>query len=127
MYTSVNFKTKKALKEAVAAGQEVRVFQPGPFGENEPKDGEVFLEGPHFPAPHTWYARAVVKDGVGNSICTVFRVYGSWLGDFRDLSLYADVVRASLQFRNFHLITPKLVLQTVVCIMKSTLIYILVG
>ena len=31
MYVSPNFKTKKALKEAVAAGKVVRVFSPGPF------------------------------------------------------------------------------------------------
>ena len=29
MYTDINFKTKKALKEAVAAGKEVTTFQPG--------------------------------------------------------------------------------------------------
>jgi hypothetical protein len=63
-YTDTNFKTKKALKEAVAAGKEVTVFQPGPFGGNVPKDGTVYLEGPHYPAPHTWYAQATMKDGV---------------------------------------------------------------
>ena len=63
MYTIFNFKTKKALKEAVASGKEIEVFQPGPFGGNEPKNGTVYLEGPHFPAAHTWYAKAEVKDG----------------------------------------------------------------
>ena len=64
MYTIQNFKTKKALKEAVAAGKPVRYYQPGPFGGNEPKDGFITLEGPHYPAPHTWYARAEVKNGL---------------------------------------------------------------
>lgn len=64
MYTSQNFKTKKALKEAVAAGQHVTIFQPGPFGGNEPRNGRVALEGPHYPAPHSWYAEAEMKDGV---------------------------------------------------------------
>lgn len=75
MYTTKNFKTKKALKEAVAAwndhqklivpeSQPVRIFQPGPFGGNEPKHGTVALEGPHYPAPHTWYAEAIVVNGV---------------------------------------------------------------
>lgn len=63
MYTVENFKTKKALKEAVADGKEVTVFQPGPFGGNVPANGRVFLEGPHFPAAHTWYAQAELKDG----------------------------------------------------------------
>ena len=51
MYTTRNFKTKKALKQA------------GPFGGNEPTDGWITLEGPHYPEPHRWYARAEVKDG----------------------------------------------------------------
>lgn len=63
MYTDRNFKTKKALKEAVANGDEVTFFQPGPFGGNVPTDGTIYLEGPHYPAPHTWYAQATVKDG----------------------------------------------------------------
>ncbi len=63
MYTTINFKSKKALKEAVAAGNKITVYQPGPFGGNEPTDGTVYLEGPHFPEPHRWYAEAVLKDG----------------------------------------------------------------
>lgn len=63
MYVEPNFKTKKALKEAVAAGRCVTVFQPGPFGGNEPKNGVFAVEGPHYPAPHTWYARVTLKDG----------------------------------------------------------------
>jgi hypothetical protein len=67
VYTDENFKTKKALKEAVQAGKKVTVYQPGPFGP-EVKDGNVALEGPHYPAPHTWYASAVIKDGVVVSV-----------------------------------------------------------
>jgi hypothetical protein len=26
--------------------------------------GTVYLEGPHFPLPHRWYATGVMKDGV---------------------------------------------------------------
>ena len=63
MYTHRNFKTKKELREAVEAGATVTVFQPGPFGGNEPTDGSVALEGPHYPEPHRWYASAVLKDG----------------------------------------------------------------
>lgn len=63
MYTSKNFKTKKELKEALANGEEVSCYQPGPFSGNEPKDGKVTLEGPHYPASHKWYAQGIVKDG----------------------------------------------------------------
>ena len=62
-YTVINYRTKKALKEAVAAGEKVEVFQPGPYGP-ELKDGPVALEGPHYPEPHKWYASAEVKDMV---------------------------------------------------------------
>lgn len=61
-YVSPNFKTKKALKEAVAAGKRVTVFSPGPFGCNQ--NGCESVEGPHYPAPHSWYASVEVKDGV---------------------------------------------------------------
>jgi hypothetical protein len=62
MYTHTNFKTKKALKDAVAAGKRVTIYAPG-FGS--PKtDGTEFLEGPHYPEPHRWYAQVEMKDGV---------------------------------------------------------------
>jgi len=63
MYTDRNFKTKKALKEAVESGEKITYYQPGPFGGNEPRDGTITLEGPHYPEPHRWYAQATVKDG----------------------------------------------------------------
>lgn len=64
MYTDTNFKTKKALKEAVAAGVDpVGTHQPG--GMFPPTlNGPITLEGPHYPEAHKWYATAVVKDGV---------------------------------------------------------------
>lgn len=62
-YTVTNFRTKKALREALATGQEIRVFQPGPFDPDVP-DGKVYLEGPHYPEPHRWYASGEVKNGV---------------------------------------------------------------
>lgn len=94
MYCNTNFKTKKALKEAVAKRNQwladiesqynegntltvealeegpssrhpdLGIHQPGPFGGREPANGWVALEGPHYPAPHSWYARARVEDGV---------------------------------------------------------------
>jgi hypothetical protein len=63
MYTVKNFKTKKALKEAVTKGDKVEYYQPGPFGGNEPLNGSFCVEGPHYPEPHKWYASCVAKDG----------------------------------------------------------------
>lgn len=60
-YTTENFRTKKALKEAVKQGKYVGVFNPGPVPCSQ--NGTVFLEGPHFPAAHTWYAQATVENG----------------------------------------------------------------
>ena len=62
MYVDPNFKTKKLLKEAIAAGRHVMVFSPGPYPA--PRDGECSVEGPHYPKPHTWYARVRIADGV---------------------------------------------------------------
>ena len=61
MYVDPNFKTKKALREAIEQGDAVQVFSPGPFPAKE--NGIEYVEGPHFPAPHTWYAQVEVKDG----------------------------------------------------------------
>lgn len=63
-YVEPNFPTKKALKEAVAAGKPVTVFQPGPFGDAVPRTGRAYVEGPHYPKPHKWYASVELKDGV---------------------------------------------------------------
>lgn len=61
MYVSPNFETKKALREAIAAGETITVFAPG---LGTPKDNGVeTVEGPHYPAPHTWYAQVVVENG----------------------------------------------------------------
>ncbi len=60
-YVSPNFKSKKALKEAVAAGQTVTVFAPG-LG-TPTRDGTETVGGPHFPKPHTWYGQVTLKDG----------------------------------------------------------------
>ncbi len=62
MYVSPNFKTKKELKEAVKAGRQVSVYSPGPFPAKQ--DGTEFIEGPHYPQPHTWYAEVEVRDGM---------------------------------------------------------------
>lgn len=77
-YTVTNFKTKKALKEAVAEYHsfsgckyindkprpEVRCYQPGLGPDLSNYTGKVCLEGPHYPKPHTWYAEAWLENGV---------------------------------------------------------------
>ena len=62
MYTSINFKTKKELKEYIKAGKRVSVWDPSPFNNNV-DNGTVYLEGPHYPMPHKWYAKATVLNG----------------------------------------------------------------
>jgi len=63
MYVSPNFKTKKDLKDALVAGKFVDVYSVSVFGDGVPLNGRVYLEGPHYPQPHRWYASADLKDG----------------------------------------------------------------
>lgn len=61
MYTVQNYKSKSQLKLAVQSGAEVRLFAPG---LGTPKDnGTEFVEGPHYPAPHSWYAQVEMREG----------------------------------------------------------------
>lgn len=62
MYAETNFPSKKAFKEAVAAGKQVRLFAPGLGAPKE--NGTEYVEGPHYPKPHTWYASVEVQNGV---------------------------------------------------------------
>lgn len=62
MYTDTNFKSKKAFKDAVVAGKKVRLFAPG-LGAPA-VNGTEYVEGPHYPEPHRWYAQVEMKDGV---------------------------------------------------------------
>ena len=60
MYTSRNFKTKKAFKEAVKAGEQVTLYALTLYapGMGRMRTGnQRTVEGPHYPQPHTWYAR----------------------------------------------------------------------
>jgi hypothetical protein len=61
MYADINFKTKKAFREAVEAGEEVGVFSAG-IG-SPPETGRVAVSGPHYPEPHRWYATVNVENG----------------------------------------------------------------
>lgn len=87
-YTNRNFKTKKALKEAVADWNEyqkakdwvlpltvgavglsklyipnpVTLWNPG-LGQPNP-DGKNYVSGPWYPLPHKWYAEVWCEKGV---------------------------------------------------------------
>jgi hypothetical protein len=68
MYSVTNFQTKKALKLALTSAQAagldgISCYQPGIFSPIV-ADGPACCEGPHFPAPHTWYASCTVKGGL---------------------------------------------------------------
>lgn len=67
-YTVINFKTKKALKEAIASGQPVRCYQPGLGPSLARFTGTITIEGPHYPEPHRWYASAQLVDGIVVSV-----------------------------------------------------------
>ena len=62
-YVDPDYKTKKAFREAVAAGILHHTYNPsGMFPVK--KHGSDTVEGPHYPKPHRWYASVVVKDGI---------------------------------------------------------------
>jgi hypothetical protein len=61
-YTTIDFKTKKALKDAVKSGKVCTVYQPGGLFPDPPYPGSCCVEGPHTPKPHTWYARVVLDE-----------------------------------------------------------------
>lgn len=67
MYTSENFKSKAAIKRAIAdpdpSAHDLTVYQPNGIGLAPDFTGKVYLEGPHYPAPHTWYAVGFVVNG----------------------------------------------------------------
>lgn len=68
MYTTQNFKSKKALKEAVAAGKTIGIYQPNEMFPN-PKGapdftGKATVEGPWYPKPHSWYSEVELVSGV---------------------------------------------------------------
>ena len=62
MYTEKNYKSKKAFKDDVANGVQVRLYAPG-LG-SPPTNGTCAVSGPHYPEPHKWYAEVTMKDGV---------------------------------------------------------------
>jgi hypothetical protein len=63
-YVAPNFKTKKALANAIARGRWIIVYHPTLKGcPPIPKNGHVKLEGPHLPEPRRWEAVGEMKAG----------------------------------------------------------------
>jgi hypothetical protein len=73
-YVHPDYNTKKAFREAIKAGIQHGTYNPsGMFPTTS--DGTLeklrraglsqdVIEGPHYPKPHRWHARVVVKDGI---------------------------------------------------------------
>lgn len=83
MYTTFNYPSKAALRRDVVRYNELdtgarvpievlqehaslqtrlTVFAPGLGAPKQ--NGTEFVEGPHYPQAHKWYARVEIKDGV---------------------------------------------------------------
>lgn len=79
MYADRNFKTKKAFKEAVANGEEVRLFAPG---LGRPKDNGLVGEDvqAHVPPGHQYEREQVRPPRVdhGGEVMGRYRVHGPW-------------------------------------------------
>lgn len=67
-YTTINFKTKKELKTALSQGKQITCFNPGLGGDLSNFTGTVYLEGPHYPLPHQWYATGKMENGILRSV-----------------------------------------------------------
>ncbi len=63
VYVYPNYKSKKALKDAVAEGKTVTVSSAEPLLVGDASNGTFAAAGPHYPQPHKWYATVTVKDG----------------------------------------------------------------
>jgi hypothetical protein len=46
----------------VASGERVIVYSPGPYAAKG--NGVEYIEGPHYPEPHKWYAQVEIENGV---------------------------------------------------------------
>lgn len=63
-YATTEYATKKALKEAVAAGERIGVERQSIFNPGRVESGTTDVCGPHYPKPHKWYAQVTVIDGI---------------------------------------------------------------
>jgi len=63
-YTNKNFKTKKSIKKSLEEKEIIRCHNPGIGPDLSNFTGKIFLEGPHYPEPHRWYAEAWLENGI---------------------------------------------------------------
>ena len=59
------YRTKKAMKDALKAGEFdiTKLVETSLFGPEFQSDGRFVVEGPASPAPHTYYAEVFTKGG----------------------------------------------------------------
>jgi hypothetical protein len=62
-YTTKDFRKKKELKDALSNGEVVTCYNPGLGPDLSNYSGVVYLEGPHYPKSHTWYAQGIMEHG----------------------------------------------------------------
>lgn len=63
MYVMINPKSKKEIKERLAKGEKMTIFQPGPFNTGEvAPNSQHAVEGPHYPEPHKWYGTVTLDE-----------------------------------------------------------------
>ncbi len=68
-YIYPDFPSKAAIKRALKAGDKLRVKENKPWAVTDyVQEGEVTVEGPHYPKPHRWYGKVVVKNGLVISV-----------------------------------------------------------
>jgi hypothetical protein len=63
-YTTINFKKKRELIQAVEAKRNIMIYSPGMGPDYTRFTGKATVEGPHYPAPHTWYAEVWLENGI---------------------------------------------------------------
>ncbi len=64
MYVHGNPRTRKALVDMVKSGNPVKLFSPMMAIHEPPRNGDEFVEGPHYPEPHRWYAKVRIENGL---------------------------------------------------------------
>ena len=67
MYSEKNYQTKKALLEDFRQGIEIRVYQPNQMFSVS-GNGDICIEGPHYPQAHKWYASAKIENFIVKSV-----------------------------------------------------------
>jgi hypothetical protein len=66
-YLRTPYKTKKAVKEAIANGERVTVYTIDPYGPKAVPDGHHTIVGPE-PYDRRWYGQVTVRSGCLTSI-----------------------------------------------------------